>query len=166
MFENAKDILDFTASALLEATFKFHIIEEGHLLATFIAQTCPNPNLAIVGISEIFINAVEHGNLNISYLEKTSLQREGKWIEEINKRMLCAENKDKHVTVIFKRSVNCIKLRIKDCGKGFDWKKYTSIDKKRSHDNHGRGIAMATSLTFQSVEYFGNGNEVECTIAW
>jgi len=162
--ENIKDILKLTTNALQEGRFQFQVIEDGHLLATFFARMCPKPNLVLVGISELLINAIEHGNLHISYADKTALQHSGKWIEEINKRVLLPENKDKYVTVNFKREKDHIKLRIKDQGNGFDWKKYIQMDEHRTYDNHGRGIAIAASVAFQSVKYFGNGNEVECII--
>jgi hypothetical protein len=162
--ENIKDILKLTAYALQEGIFQFQVIEDGHLLATFFSKMCPKPNLVLVGISELFINAIEHGNLRISYTDKTNLQNSGKWIEEINRRVLLPENKDKYVVVNFKREKDYIKLRIKDQGNGFDWNKYVHMEKNRTYDNHGRGIAIAASVAFQSVKYLGNGNEVECVI--
>jgi len=144
--------------------FKISTLEESHILANFIAESCPNPKLAIVGITEMFINAIEHGNLKISYEEKTKLYKSSNWLKEISRRLELAENKNKLVQVEYKRSVDRVKIFIKDEGEGFDWKKYTDVHQGRLFDNHGRGIAMAKALAFSKIEYFGKGNEVECTI--
>lgn len=40
-------------------------------LTTFLANFFPNPGQVILGISELLINAIEHGNLGITYGEKT-----------------------------------------------------------------------------------------------
>ncbi|HLD95062.1 MAG TPA: response regulator, partial [Alphaproteobacteria bacterium] len=54
-------------------------------------------------------------------------------------------------------------IRIKDQGNGFDWKKYLELSPERATDPHGRGIAMAKTLSFSRLEYQGCGNEVVAT---
>ena len=41
---------------------------------------------------------------------------------------------------------------------------YLEISPERSSDTHGRGIAMANLLSFDNIEYKGNGNRVKVTI--
>ena len=153
------------ANNLTYAEFQFRFLNEGQALANFLAEACPNPRLAVVGIAEIFINAVEHGNLGISYEEKSTLHSHDNWLQEVEKRLMMPEHKNKLVKVKFERQKDTIKLTIKDEGKGFDWKKFQQLDASRVYDNHGRGIVMAKSLAFQSLQYLGNGNEVECVIS-
>jgi len=47
-------------------------LNEAESLASFLANCFPDPDRALTGISEILINAVEHGNLAISYEKKPS----------------------------------------------------------------------------------------------
>jgi sigma-B regulation protein RsbU (phosphoserine phosphatase) len=35
-----------------------------------------------------------------------------------------------------------------------------NFDPDRAFDTHGRGIAMANKLSFDTIEYRGNGNQV------
>lgn len=147
-----------------QATFRIKTLEDAQLISVSLAQLFPNPDKVVLGISEILINAIEHGNLGISYEEKTELNLQCRWRDEVNKRLLLAENKDKEVIISYVREKNEITINTKDQGAGFDYTKYLSFDPRRSTDNHGRGIAFAHSLSFDTVEYIGKGNEVNCTV--
>lgn len=151
-------------STLTGATFKLQTLQEAQAITTLLANECPNPRLAAVGISEILINAIEHGNLGITYNEKTKLHEAGKWMAEIEHRLSLPQNENKYVTVVFTKTKGHISIRITDEGKGFDWRQYQSIDSSRLFDNHGRGLIMARSLAFESMIYHGKGNDVECMI--
>src|SRR5262249_53451585 len=70
---------------LSEGEFTFRTIQEGDYLAVRIANECPNPQEAIL-ISELFANAVEHGNLGLSYDEKTHLISENRLNDEVQRR--------------------------------------------------------------------------------
>ncbi|MFQ5469614.1 MAG: hypothetical protein ACE5EH_04820 [Gammaproteobacteria bacterium] len=39
------------------------------------------------------------------------------------------------------------------------------MDPLRGMDNHGRGITMAGMISFQLIEYQGNGSEVIATVS-
>ena len=151
-------------NTLIKAEFSLRTLYEAQSVANIIAAECPNPSLAVVGITEMLINAIEHGNLNISYAEKTKLHEKEEWLNEINRRLLLPENLVKFVKVVFDKTASHINIRIQDQGNGFNWRDYQTLDSKRVFDNHGRGIVMARSLTFESLIYHGNGNDVECII--
>ncbi len=151
-------------NTLLSALFQLQHLSEGQLIASLIAGECPNPRLAVVGITEMLINAIEHGNLGITYAEKTKLHEQDQWLNEINRRSSLPENINKIVTVKFEKTASHINIRITDVGKGFNWREYQTLNTKRVFDNHGRGIVMARSLAFESLIYHGNGNDVECII--
>lgn len=151
-------------NTLMSATFSIQTLQDAQTLAAFLANECPNPRLAAVGISEILINAIEHGNLNISYQEKTKLHETASWLSEIDRRLGLPENKHKSVRVVFSRTPGHINIRITDEGTGFDWRQYQTLDTTRVFDNHGRGIIMAKSLAFENLIYHGIGNDVECII--
>ncbi len=151
-------------SNLKNATFSLQSLKEAQALSRFIANACPNPKLALMGLGELLINAIEHGNLHLNYENKTQINSEENWIKFIEDKLNLPENKEKFVMVDFERSDKQIVIKIMDQGNGFDWQKYQSLDQSRMLDTHGRGIFMAKNLAFQNLEYKGSGNEVVITI--
>ena len=126
-----------------QATFKIKNLDDAQLISVSLAQLFPNPDKVVLGISEILINAIEHGNLGITYEEKTDLNLQCKWKDEVDRRLHLTENKDKEVIISYMKRNNEIILNTKDQGIGFDYSKYLEFDPGRSTDNHGRGIAFA-----------------------
>lgn len=154
--ENNHEALGLVRSAC----FEFQTLKQTHSLATLIASTFPEPESAVMGISELLINAVEHGNLGITYQDKTRLNENGSWSEEVERLLQEKQNINKFATLGFHKNNQEIKLIIKDQGQGFDWQSYMEMSADRATDNHGRGIAMANLLSFSRIEYQGVGNEV------
>ncbi len=138
----------------------FHTLEEAQKLSQFIAQRFPDPERVLFGILEIAINAVEHGNLEITYDEKNSLLREGRWQEEIQQRLHLYKNRNKAASITYIATRREITIRIKDQGKGFNWMEYIDIAPDRLTTPNGRGIALARMMSFDHMEYLGVGNEV------
>lgn len=153
--------------AMTSATFQFQTLEQAQSLSSLLAKACPQPERVIIGLAELMINAIEHGNLGITYDEKTLLNGEGlSWEKEVDERLLLEENKNKHAAVsfLFNESDNEIEITISDQGKGFNWEPFIEMRAERIADNHGRGIAMAGMLSFSRIEYRGNGNEVHAFV--
>lgn len=146
------------------AVFKIRSLDDINPISTSLALLYPNPDKVVLGISEILTNAIEHGNVGITYEEKTRLNMYCKWREEVERRLKLAENLDKYVTISFFKKKDNILLNVKDEGNGFDYYKYLDFDPSRSTDNHGRGIAFASKLSFDKIEYLGIGNEVNCVV--
>jgi len=135
-------------------------LDEAESLASFLANCFPDPDRALTGISELLINAVEHGNLGIDYHQKTALMEVNDWREEVARRLQLPEFMTKEVTVIFEKKKNTYYLQITDQGKGFNWKSFMEFDPSRASDNHGRGIAMANMIAFDRLVYNEAGNQV------
>ena len=150
---------------LQSGTFRFRDLPEARDLATLLANGCPNPQKVILGLVELLVNAVEHGNLQITYEEKTQLNERDELDEEIARRLSSPGNVSKYVVVVFERLAETIQITITDQGQGFDWKNYLNFDANRAFDSHGRGVAMAQMFSFDRLEYLGAGNQVRCTIA-
>lgn len=146
--------------SLEEAVFHFQTLNQGALLAQYLARQYPSVDI-LLGIQELFINAVEHGNLDISYENKSSLLASGRWLEEIQNRLQQEPYCSRYVRVSFKKTPSEIELIVSDEGKGFDWKNYEQFDPKRLLASHGRGIMMAKSLSFSHLEYLEKGNTVK-----
>lgn len=153
-----------TWSFLESGIFHFRTLDEARELAPLIANGCPEPERVVFGLGELLVNAVEHGNLGISYEEKSQLDEQGQLDDEIQRRLAMPEYIYKYVEVIFVRREKSIEITVIDQGQGFDWQSYISFDESRAFDSHGRGIAMARMMSFDTLEYRGNGNTVVGTI--
>jgi len=147
-----------------QATFTFQTVAQARDLGALLANACPNPSATVVGLTELLVNAVEHGNLGITYEEKSKLHAHGDWVAEVERRLALPQNAAKLAAVTFERLDGRIEICIRDEGDGFDWQRYLHVDPNRAFDTHGRGIAMANRLSFNHLEYRGCGNEVVGTI--
>ncbi len=160
--------LESTANAigLLEAgIFNFRTIEEAQALAELLSKICPNPDAAVTGLWQLLLNAVEHGNLGLTYEEKAVLLADGQWQQEIEQRLRSPERALKYASVRVERRRDAILFRITDQGTGFDPQPYLEFDPERATHAHGRGIAMARLLSFDALSYNAIGNSVEASIA-
>ena len=150
-----------TTMRLLDSgTFRFRTPEEAKHLAMLLAHAYPDANRVVTGILELTLNAIEHGNLNIGYKEKSRLIEEEQLDSEIERRLSDPLYSSREATAQFVRRPDTLSLHISDQGKGFEWQKYLNFDPERAFDTHGRGIAMANKVSFDRIEYRGNGNQV------
>jgi len=149
---------------LEEAHFTYRTIEEARGLAAVLARACPDAEATVIGLTELLVNAVEHGNLGITYDDKSELLANGAWMDEVARRLELPENRAKRVDVEFSRGDDELRFTIRDRGNGFEWTRYLEIDPRRAFDRHGRGIIMARHVSFSSIEYRGAGNEVVATV--
>ena len=144
--------------------FRIHNLHECNLVASQVAHLCPAPHRVVTGISELLINALEHGNLKIGYEEKSNLMRRGMWQIEVDRRLNASENIGGFIELEFQVATDTVQIRIRDQGAGFDWTPYMDFDPDRAFDPHGRGIAVARLSSFDDLEYVGVGNEVVATV--
>lgn len=155
----SKSLKQFTYGELQFAT-----LDEVNSVAGILAAICPDPDTASQGLIELLLNAVEHGNLGITYDEKKQLMFNDAWENEVNLRLTLPKYKDRIAKVAFVRKANTLEFLITDQGCGFDWAKYLDPDPERSFDPNGRGIAMARLNSFSTIEYQGVGNIVKATL--
>ncbi|MCB1171401.1 MAG: ATP-binding protein, partial [Leptospiraceae bacterium] len=115
-----------------------------------------------IGLREILINAIEHGNLSITYEEKSQELASGNYSEFIALRQADPRFRQRTVTVDYHLDANGVVYRIQDQGSGFD---HGDLDQKTATPPdgelplHGRGI-MITRNAFDLVEFNEKGNEV------
>ncbi len=150
--------------ALDEAQFTFKTVEGAMHIAELASSLCPSPETVRMGVLELMINAIEHGNLGITYDEKGQLISDEKLTEEIERRLALPENAHKKAVLKFSRLKEKIVFTIQDEGKGFDPEPYLEIRPERMMDNHGRGIAISCKLAFSELIYLGKGNCVQATV--
>tara|TARA_Y100000589_G_scaffold158590_1_gene150964 strand:+ start:3481 stop:4704 length:1224 start_codon:yes stop_codon:yes gene_type:complete len=113
-----------------------------------------------MGLSELLINAIEHGNCGISFAEKTELLEKGTnmmtYIRELQNN---PEISKKYVTLdyeLFDQKSNWV---ITDMGDGFDHKQFMNSNPKNLFLPHGRGIMMARNSS-DELHYNDLGNQV------
>jgi len=147
---------------LLEGIFQIKDLEDVKFMAVFLSNFYQKPEDAVFGISELLLNAVEHGNLAITYDEKTQFVKNKTWEIEVKKRLLDPAYADKKVNILFKKNHDNIILEITDQGNGFKWDDYLDVSAERGMDSHGRGIALSRLISFDSIEYSKAGNVVTC----
>lgn len=151
---------DLALSRVLDCHFHFRTLEDVDSISAFLARMYPVPADALVGIRELMLNAVEHGNLAITYAEKSKLHAEGEWASEITRRLELPDYAKRRAHVALSRVDDGIALTIQDEGDGFDWARYASFDASRATDVHGRGIAMSRAISFDDIQYWAPGNHV------
>lgn len=153
----------------LKDSLKNNIYEIDDFLENFEEQLTPFeiPIKEMVEIrftlNELIINAIEHGNLGITYEEKQRLLDEERLDKEMDLLLEKDEIKDKKVKVHFNLINNnnqrILYFVIIDEGEGFEvdeFFKYLDFDKGKRL--HGRGIIMTNSLN-NGIFYNKKGNK-------
>lgn len=143
---------------IVQGVFQFKTRREAQNLATMLSMTCRDPVPVAIGLSELFINAIEHGCLDIGFEEKGQLLEQGKLAEEVARRQELEPYAGRFATVEFSRVEDRLYFVVRDPGQGFDFKFH--MGEHAAHDlKHGRGIVMAKGC-FSELSYHGTGNEV------
>src|SRR5258708_3286346 len=60
-----------------DTSYQIRTLHEASELAHLLAAAHPDPDRVVVGLTELLVNAVEHGNLGITYREKADLLERG-----------------------------------------------------------------------------------------
>jgi len=117
-----------------------------------------------VALREIIINSIEHGNLGITFEEKTAAMREGRYINMISERQNDPKYIDKKIGIAYTLTNKMVRYCITDEGNGFDYN--TALDGDISNEaneyslTHGRGIIIAKNI-FDRISFRNNGSSVE-----
>lgn len=158
-----KRTIAHTMQLLRQGRFELQTLSEAKHLAELLAYAFPDPARAQLGITELLVNGVEHGNLGISYDEKTRLLEQGALDEELARRLALPDYAHRRVRVATERTGTELTLAIVDDGQGFDWKQHLDLADNLSGASHGRGIAMSRLISFDHLEYRDRGNHVVVT---
>ena len=151
-----------TLTLARKAAFEYRSPDQAMGLGALLAKTCPDPDRVVMGLSELLVNSIEHGNLEIGYHTKSRLLQTQGWQEEIERRLALPDYADRSAVVEVERVPEGVVFTIRDQGSGFDPSKYLEIDPTRVFDAHGRGIAMAKLLSFDDLRYEEGGR---CAVA-
>lgn len=113
-------------------------------------------------LREIMINAIEHGNLNITYAEKTEATAGSSYFDLIVRRRRDARYTSRRLTIEYAVNREHVVYRLTDEGDGFDYRAFLRADPHAANGHmlaHGRGIAIARQV-FDELRYVGKGNRV------
>ncbi len=157
--------LEETRRLTASAEYRFSTLQDINNLVPVLAAFTATPGKTAPGLADLMLNAVEHGNLGITYAEKSRLKLEGEWEAEIVRRLALPQYRERFATVRVERQRDQLRFTIADQGEGFDWRGYLDFDPARAFDPNGRGIAMAHKMCFTGLEYRGKGNVVVATAA-
>ncbi len=146
------------------AKFEIRTIDEARRLAAFLSSACPELGMAQIGLLELLVNSVEHGNLGITYDEKTELVANGEWLDEIERRLGSPQYAARRSTVAFEQDRAGLRISIQDEGDGFDPTPFMTDTDEFSFAAHGRGILLARKIGFSSLVYEDGGRRVVVTL--
>lgn len=117
------------------------------------------------GLYEMIVNSIEHGNLGITYEEKTEALERNQLNDLIRERNQDPVYGARRVRIDCLLTPDGISCTIEDEGDGFDHSMYSAAEdpaalfEQLGTSMHGRGI-MLTSLQFDKVEFNDKGNRV------
>jgi anti-sigma regulatory factor (Ser/Thr protein kinase) len=137
--------------------------------ATILAQRgliTPDSKMHLqLSLSELIVNAIEHGNCGISYEEKTDALTNGiSPVDLIIEKCKDPAIRAKKVLFLWEIKANKSVFIIHDEGEGFDVKAHIKkVSEQDQFSLHGRGIRMAASLSHE-LKYNAKGNQVALVI--
>ncbi len=148
----------------METLYHFNHPDEIESLIERIIPPSPQAGKIKLGLRELMINAIEHGNLGIHYEEKTKLLQSGQWKAEILRRLSLPQYQKRRAALRLSQEQSQLVVEVTDDGEGFAWQPYLECSKERLMHSHGRGIALAHQFCFDSLAYSPEGNSVRATI--
>ncbi|MBK9575908.1 MAG: ATP-binding protein [Fibrobacteres bacterium] len=122
----------------------------------------PRRTSVSLGLVELLTNAIEHGNLGISFDEKRDALRGSVFYDLARERSRKSPWKDRVVRArcVVDPAAGVVRYHIEDEGDGFDWRNLPDpFHQNNIGARHGRGILMARHA-FQRLCYNDKGNQV------
>lgn len=138
-----------------------------HRLTRNVSKYLPSREITMlrVALREIIINAIEHGNLDISFEDKSKAMMENRYIHFIAERQKDPVCRNRRVTIDYEVTPEKVIYHVADEGRGFDYKSMLNKNVEMLNENmstHGRGLRLCQEF-FDEVIYNDCGNEVFLT---
>ena len=140
--------------------------EEAEGVADLVAGLLPEPDWGRLGLMELLLNAIEHGNLEIGGALKCRLVRDRCLEDEIAARLAREPYRGRRVQVRVEVAYPAIEIAIRDDGPGFAWRIALAADLDAHDGPSGRGIALVSRTCFPSLEYRDPGNIAIVKLSW
>jgi len=114
------------------------------------------------GLLEMIINAIEHGNLDIHFDEKSGSGAGHAYLQFVRERRKDSLYSEKKVKIEYSLTPAMVAYRITDEGRGFDHRSFmamTADNVNRDLLTHGRGLILARK-SFDVMTFNEKGNQV------
>ncbi|MCP4136229.1 MAG: PAS domain-containing protein [bacterium] len=115
-----------------------------------------------VGLREILINAMEHGNLSLSFEEKTRAISKGNYLVFLRELQEDVRFRKRKIFVEYTVNANRVAYRVTDEGKGFDHEHYLKLNFEQANEEflpHGRGLLLVLDI-FDVIRFNEKGNQI------
>jgi hypothetical protein len=143
------------------AEWQHHLVRlpsDARRVADQAAIDAPDPFSVGDGLTELLLNGIEHGNLEIGNALKGELLEKGRWGDEVERRLEQSKYMHRKVLLLSIKSASTLTFIITDEGSGFD---YASRNEEPEIGAlNGRGLKLARELAFDLLEFKGRGNVV------
>ncbi|MCF7911511.1 MAG: response regulator [Candidatus Cloacimonetes bacterium] len=112
-----------------------------------------------IALLELLVNAFEHGNLGISYQDKSKAIAEKRLEKLYAERLVDPRFSNRKIVIDFTLEKDACEWIITDEGEGFQSREYTTLNEDDRENEHGRGIFIS-NFHLDELEYIGKGNKV------
>ena len=148
--------------ALIDAAeWEHHLVRlpsDARRVADEASIDAPDPFAVGDGLTELLLNGIEHGNLEIGNELKGKLLETGDWGLEVERRLGQSKYVHRKVRLLSIRSDSTLTFIITDEGSGFDYS--TQTEEPAVGALNGRGLKLAREMAFDLLEFKGRGNVV------
>jgi len=155
--------LESAMSLMNEGAYRFRSLNDAAALAYGLSGLCADADMVRIGLSELLLNAVEHGNLGIGFDRKGELLQAGRWHDEVDRRLQSVERRDREGALHVRIHADEVRFIIRDEGDGFDWKPFLDMPASNADHINGRGIALARKLAFPNLVFRDDGRVIEAS---
>lgn len=157
-----------TTSLLESCKFRFRTPDDINRLVPVIAALFPDPERSASGLSELMMNAIEHGNLEIGQERKAEWLARGIYRSELAKRLETPPYSGRWAEVIVNRREDGLMIVIMDEGCGFCWQDVIGDAGRETGavvEPCGNGLAKAQQDSFDDLRFNHIGNQVTAFVA-
>ncbi len=137
--------------------------EMSHRLTRNVAKFCDDCAMLRMALLEVLINAIEHGNLDISFEEKSLAHSNSNYFQLFAERQNHPDYKNKKVHIEYIIDVDKVTYVITDEGKGFNHIAFFENVTEQVNAatlTHGRGLLLIDSI-FDEVTFNEKGNSIK-----
>ncbi len=140
--------------------------EEAEDVADAVAGLLPDPVQGRLGLIELLLNAIEHGNLEIGSALKCRLLRDQRFEEEVLARLERAPFCGRWVQVRVDIAYPVVTIEIRDHGQGFGWRSALDAEVIADDSPNGRGLALVYRTCFPTLTFRNSGTVAVVTVTW
>jgi len=150
-------------SMIDQVSFKIRFPDEALSVAALVGKHCQNGSALSIGLHELLLNAIEHGNLEIGFDTKNEWLNENVFKVKLADRLQDAAYADRYVKFDMRRDGERYLFQIEDQGNGFDYENVEQSKADRAFSLCGQGIGVAQRMGLDDIVFHNPGNRVTAT---